>query len=186
MLPSGLVAFAVPSPRSIAVIANRPPPISAYQSHAPYQHRAHQPSRWDCLRDNRRPVDCCSAAFQEGETHGMCEWKWNKKRKKGNRHHGPYYVDRHGRCHHAPSRRSPKFATPRMNSHLKPSRVISSKGWKATKRQEQRHALSDARDWEWKFKTPGVEDWNWTPQKRTLYIPRPRSGWCVPTNESDD
>eukprot|EP00980_Cylindrotheca_fusiformis_P020472 scaffold7522_cov93-Cylindrotheca_fusiformis.AAC.1 len=68
-----------------------------------------------------------SYAFQEGETHGMCEWKWNKKRKKGNRHHGPYYVDRHGRCHHAPSRRSPKFATPRMKPHLKPSRVISSK-----------------------------------------------------------
>eukprot|EP00980_Cylindrotheca_fusiformis_P015530 scaffold4415_cov127-Cylindrotheca_fusiformis.AAC.1 len=33
-------------------------------------------------------------------------------------------------------------------------------------------------------KTPGVEDWNWTPQRRTLYIPKPvTSNWCVPTGD---
>eukprot|EP00980_Cylindrotheca_fusiformis_P012030 scaffold2851_cov104-Cylindrotheca_fusiformis.AAC.1 len=151
-----------------------PPPAYAYQSHAPYRHRARLPP-------------------PEGETRGTCEWKWNKKKKKGNRHHGPYYVDRHGRCHQYPSPRPNR----KIHFRSKPQRKFVD-GWKAAKRQDrqdrqERRALSKATNWEWDFmkppvqdlrKTPGVEDWNWTPQKRTLYIPKPvTSNWCVPTGD---
>eukprot|EP00980_Cylindrotheca_fusiformis_P014515 scaffold3890_cov95-Cylindrotheca_fusiformis.AAC.1 len=110
---------------------HQPPPLAyAYQSHAPYRHRAHQPTRLDCLRDFRHPVGCRSAPFQEGETRGTCEWKWNKKKKKGNRHHGPYYVDHHGRCHQYPSPRPNR----KIHFRSKPQRKFD--GWKAAKRQD--------------------------------------------------